>query len=212
MNPWRTTMAKSEFSKPAFQVSREPEGLRISVPVKSERFRTLLNLVWLLVWAAGESAIFWFLLGGFSPAGVTPSASLPLTGLFLAAFTLAGGVVLWRWLWCVGGGETFVVSRNALLATREIWGVGHSRKFDLEKIRSVRAGRLKYRVIYPSWGRMFIGHDESEIVIDCGGRSFAYGKGLEQAEAEELVDLLQEEMGFQFHQKPFPKARSAFLT
>jgi hypothetical protein len=205
-------MDRNETVNSAFRVIRKPEGLCISVPVKAERFRTLLNLVWLLVWGAGEVAIVLFMLGGFSPPGLATAVSLPLAGLFLAAFTAAGGVVLWRGLWCVGGRETFIVSRNALLATREIWGAGHSRKFDLEKIRSVRAGRLKYRVIYPSWGRMFIGHDESEIVIDCGGRTYAYGKGLEEAEAGELVDLLEEEMGFQFHKQLPPKPQPAFLV
>jgi len=204
-------MDRNESATPAFRVIREPGGLRINVPVKAERFRSLLNLVWFLVWAAGEVAIVLFLLGTFHPAGFVPSVPLPLAALFLAAFSVGGGVVLWRWLWSVGGREIFLVARDSLLARREIWGIGRSRTFDLEDIRSVRAARLKYQVIYPSWGRMFIGHDESEIIIDEAGRTYAYGKGLEESEARDLVDLLLEEMGFQFHRQAGPKARSAFL-
>ena len=203
-------MEKNKFAKPVFWVTREPGGLRINVPVKPQRFRTLLNLVWLLLWAGGEVAIVLFLLGGFGAPESVASVPLPLVAAFLAAFTVAGGVVLWRWLWRVGGRESFLVARNALLARREIWGIGRSRSFDLEKTRSLRAGRLKYRVIYPSWGRMFIGNGESEIVIDGAGRAYAYGKGLEEAEARDLVDLLQEEMGFQFHKPPLQMEKTVF--
>lgn len=195
-------MGLNELEKPVFWVTREPGGLRINVPVKPQGFRTLLNLVWLLLWAGAEAAIVLFLLGGFGAPASVVAVPLPVVAAFLAVFTVAGGFVLWRWLWRVGGRESFLVARNALLARREIWGIGRSRSFDLEKTRILKTGRLKYRVIYPSRGRMFIGNGESEIVIGGAGRTYAYGKGLEAAEARDLVDLLQEEMGFQFHQPP----------
>jgi|SRR6185369_11156350 hypothetical protein len=189
-------MDRNESSKPVFWVARESGGLRINVPVQSEQYRTLLNLVWVLVWAAGEVAIVFFILAGLNAPESVP---FPLAGLFLAAFTVAGGVVLWRLLWRVGGRESFLVAREALLARREIWGIGRSRRFDHGKTRSVNAARLKDRVLDSSWGRMFIGQGEGEIVIHHAGRTYAYGKGLEIAEAAALVDLLEEEMDFQFH-------------
>ena len=204
-------MERNECWNPAFWATREPEGLRVTVPVKSERFRSLLNLVWLLVWAGAEVAIVLVLLGALRPPGFVPSDSLPLAGVFLAVFTVGGGFVLWRWLWGMGGRETFFVARDSFSARREIWGIGRSRTFDLEDVRSVRAGRLKYRVIYPSWGRMFIGHDESEIVIDGAGRTYAYGKGLVESVARDLADLLLEEMGFHYHNQLVSKAGSASL-
>jgi len=204
-------MVRNKGSNSAFSATREPGGLRVSLPVKSERFRTLLNLVWLLAWAAGEVAMVLFLWGPWSSRESAPSVPLPMANVFLAVFSIGGGFVLWRWLWGMGGRETFLVSRHSLSARREIWGIGRSRIFDLEDIRSVRAGRLKYRVIYPSWGRMFIGHDESEIVIDSSGRTYAYGKRLEESEARDLADLLLEEMSFHYHNQLVSKARSAIV-
>lgn len=163
-------MDRNNASKPVFRVARGPGGLHIRVPVKSERFRSLINLVWLLVWAGGETALVLLMGGAFGSPGADPPASPPLAGLFLAAFTVAGGVVLWRWLWGKAGSESFLVSGNMLLARREIWGIGRSRKFELEKIRSVKAGPLKYRVIYPSWGRMFIGNEVPRVQPSCRGR------------------------------------------
>ena len=197
-------MDDKELSMPAFSVTRDPAGLRINVPVKTEKFRTLLNLVWLLVWAVGEVVVLTSILGGFGTPEVTPSVALPVSGLFLGALTLAGGVVLWRWLWCMGGQETFLITREALLVRREIWGIGRSRRFAYGKIRSLKASRLSYGLFYPSWGRMFIGHDGSEIVIDYAGLRHSYGKGLEDAEARELAGLLEEEMKLPFPRRSLP--------
>lgn len=198
-------------SNPAFQVVREPAGLSIRVPVKTDRFRSLLNLVWVLIWAAVEGAIVLHLLGAFGPPETPPSFPLPLTGLFLGIFGAAGGLVCWRWVWGLGGREIFRVEADALVARREIWGIGHTRSFDLERLRSLGAGRLNYQVHYPSWGRMFIGHGEGEIVVDHAGRTFAYGKGLEEAEARDLVDLLEDEIAFRRRNPRRLAPRTAFL-
>ncbi len=204
-------MDRTTFSNPAFQVVRETAGLRIRMPVKSDRFRSLLNLVWLLVWATVEGAIILFLLRGSGPSGGTPYLPLPVAGLFLAVFTVAGGVVGWRWMWGLGGEESFLVEQNALLVRREIWGIGHTRKFELGQLRSLKAGRLQYRITYPSWGRMFIGHGDGEIVVDHAGHTFSYGKGLEEAEACDLVDLLEDEIAFRYQKPRLFKERTAFL-
>jgi len=203
-------MNTSERSNPAFRVSREAGGLRICVPVKRDRFRSLLNLVWLLVWTVAEAVLILLISGAFNRSGLFPAVSVPAVGLFLAVFTIAGGVVLWRWLWGMGGRESFEVGREALLARREIWGFGHSRRFELDELRSVTAGRLNYRMIYPHWGRMFIGNDEGQIVIVGAGHTHAYGKGLSEAEAWDLVELLQDEMAVRFQRPRFPMGRTAF--
>lgn len=202
-------MEKNEVSKLPFRVTHEPAGLCIHVPVKSDKVRALLNLVWLLVWAGGEVAIAIIVLRGVRPQDLVSPDSFPLAELFLAAFTVAGGVVLWRYLWCVGGSEVFRVEHDALLVKRGIWRLGHTRAFSYENIERLRAARLKYRLIYPSWGRMFIGHDESEITIVCDGRTYAYGKGLRQNDAADLVDLLKGEISLQLRDPSISKAPSA---
>lgn len=204
-------MDSNEVSSPGFRVAREPGGLRIRVPVRPEKFRTLLNLVWVVIWAVTEVAIILYMLGWTGPLGFSHSGAGPLAAVFLAVFTASGLWVMWRWLWRIGGQESFLVARNALWARREILGIGRTRHFAFGDIRNVRSARLKYRVIFPSWGRMFVGQGGSEIVIDCWGHTAVYGKGLEEGEAADLVALLEEEMGFQFHKPMLPKARTAFL-
>ncbi len=202
-------MGRNEFSSASYRVWREPEGLRIVVRVKPDGFRTLLNLIWILIWAAGEVVILLSLLGVFGPAG--SALPRPLDGLFLTAFSVVGGIVLWRWLWRVGGREVFRIARSGLSARREILGIGRTRSFPVEKLRNVRGSRLKYRILHPTWGRMFIGPADFEIVIAHAGGSCAYGKGLQEGEAVALAGLLKGELGLQVRRHPPVSRHSAFL-
>lgn len=107
--------------------------------------------------------------------------------------------------------ESFLITLESLTARRDIWGIGHSRIYALGSIRSVNAERLKYRVNIHSWWRMFIGHGERQILVDWSGRTYAYGKGLEEVEAGDLVDLLEDEMSYHSHKQQLPTMRSASM-
>jgi hypothetical protein len=81
-----------------------------------------------------------------------------------------------------------------LVAGREILGFGRTRTFPRERLRSIRSRRLEYRVVYPAWGRMFIGNGDGEIMIEADEETHAYGKGLELDEARGLAELLEQEL------------------
>jgi hypothetical protein len=183
-------MEEDEFTHPGLRMLREPGAFSVVLPVKSDRFRRFLHLVWSIVWLAGEGA----LIAGLK--GWLPMPALPKAVLlgFLAAFTAAGLFVIYRLLWYMAGREVFVVRQDGLEVRREIWGLGRTRVFDRSSIRKIRGRRLNYEVIYPSWGRMFIGHGNGEILIERDGEARAYGKGLKEEEARLLGSLLQQEL------------------
>ena len=183
-------MEEDEFTHPGLRMIREPRAFTVVLPVKSDRFRRLLHLVWFVVWLAGEAALILGL------RGMLPVPALPQQVLltFLAVFTAAGVFVLYRLLWYMAGRERYVVRGDRLEVRREIWGLGHTRGFERSSIRRIRGRRLNYEVVYPSWGRMFIGHGNGEILIELDGEAHAYGKGLKEEEARALASLLQQEL------------------
>jgi len=183
-------MEEDEFTHPGLRMIREPQAFKVVLPVKSDRFRRFLHLVWFVVWLAGETALIAGLRGMLS----MPALPQPILLSFLAAFTAAGFFVLYRLLWYLAGRETFVVRGNRLEVRREIWGIGHTRGFERSSIRRIRGRRLNYEVVYPSWGRMFIGHGNGEILIELEGEARAYGKGLKEDEARMLASLLQQQL------------------
>lgn len=182
-------METDEYTHPGLRVFRGPEGFQILLPVKADRFRRLLHLVWLAVGAVVIVGLVAALLG-WEPVPFPPRSVLVT---LLAAFAAGWLFILYRVLWYAAGRERFLVSRDMVRVRREILGLGIARTFRRNDIRNIRAGRFDYRVIYPSWGRMFIGHGEGEILIETPRATHAYGRGLEEDEAHKLASLIREE-------------------
>lgn len=181
---------ENEFTHPGLRMVRDAQGFRILLPVKAQRYRRLLHAVWFLVWMAGEAALVASLLGW----SYLPAPPVPVLVAFLAAFTAAGLFVLYRLLWYWTGRERFSVSNGRLEARREIFGIGRSWTFERGTIRSLRGQPFDYEIVYPSWGRMFIGHGDGEILIEAADGTHAFAKGLEEAEARSLAALLNAEL------------------
>jgi len=182
-------MEHDEYTHPGLRIFRDPEGFQVLLPVKADRFRRLLHLVWVvvgLVVIAGLVAA----VRGWAPVPFPPQSVLVT---MLAAFSAGWLFITYRFLWYAAGRERFIVSRDIIRVRREILGIAVSRSFRRDEIRNIRAGRFDYRVIYPSWGRMFIGHGEGEILIETRRGVHAYGRGLEEDEARKLASLLREE-------------------
>ena len=182
-------MEHDEFTHPGLRMYRNEEGFQILLPVKAERFRRLLHLLWAVV-GLGVEAVLVAAILGWSPVPFPPRPFL--IGL-LIVFTVAWAFNVLRFLWYAVGRERFIVTRDMIRVRREIAGISFPKVFRREQIRNIRAGRFDYRVVYPSWGRMFIGHGEGEILIDTPTRTFAYGRGLEEDEAYKLATLLKDE-------------------
>lgn len=180
-------------------MTRDQGALRVVLPVDAGKYRVFLDVVWLCVWLAAEAALLASVVG----ARIFP---MPRGMLIvpLGLFTAAGGFLAYRWLWYWGGRERFAVEPDRLVVAREIFGVGRVRSFPRERIRDIRARRLHYRLVYPSWGRMFVGTGDGEILIEADGGSAIYGKGLGLSEAERLAELLRSEMkgSAERHQRP----------
>jgi hypothetical protein len=182
-------MEHDEFTHPGIRMFRSEEGFQILLPVKAERFRRLLHLVWAVIGLGVEAALVAALLG-WEPVPFPPR---PALAAMLIGFTAAWAFIVFRFLWYAIGRERFIVSRDMVRVRREILGIGVPRNFRRDEIRNIRAGRFDYRVVYPSWGRMFIGHGEGEILIETARHTYAYGRGLEEDEADKLAILLKDE-------------------
>lgn len=170
-------------------MSRDGGALRVVLPVKAGRYRAFLDFVWFCVWLVAEGALVASIAGLRILPGPRALLIVPL-----ALFTAAGGFLAYRWLWYWGGRERFEVEADRLIVAREIFGIGRVRSFARERVRALRAQRLHYRLVYPSWGRMFVGTGDGEIVIEADGDDAVYGKGLDLAEAERLAELLRWEL------------------
>lgn len=181
---------EKEFTHPGLRLVHDAHGVQVLLPVKTQRYRKLLHAVWFAVWMAGEAALVASLLGWQAIPAPPRAVLIP----FLAIFTVAGLFVLYRLLWYWAGRETFTVTDGRLKVRREFLGIGRTWKFDRGTTRGIRGQQLDYKVVYPSWGREFIGHGDGEIVVDGADGPVHFAKGLEESEARALATLLGDEL------------------
>lgn len=170
-------------------MTRDNGTLSILLPVKPETFRWVVDFIWFSVCVVIEGALVLSLAGLSAVPGPRP-----VLALLALAFFAAGLFLLYRLLWYWTGAERFVISAEGLVIERALLGLRRGRAFPREEIRSIRARRMRYLVIYPSWGRMLIGHGPAEAVVQLESGSHAFGKGLEMEEAERLAELLSAEL------------------
>jgi len=163
-------------------------GLRIEIPTRFDSFVRALLAAWLVFWAAGMAVIALGWLGVIA----APIPPAPIWIAFVLAFTAAGVFVAWHLAWVLWGREVVELKEGVLSISRRIgpWK-GRPRRWAWEGVRDLRVGSFERKVVYPSWGREFVGREDAYLTFNFEGRAHPFGRGLSRAEAEEVLELLR---------------------
>ena len=166
-------------------------GNTIVIPVHYLSYVRVVLGVWLAIWGVIE----FFLAGSFihTLTAAVPASSPSVAGLgaLLAGFTLAGAYMVWRLFWVSRGREVLEFTPERLIVRRRPT-VGASEQFDRSLIQNLHIGSYAGRLIYPSWGRAFLGKEEYFIGFDYKGSHREIARGVRRKDAERVVGLLQE--------------------
>lgn len=181
-------MAKIEPAAPRSIVNDEPEGLRIVIPARQHLFLMLFLAAWLCGWAVGEVTVLDQLLEGQLNE---PGAEL-FAAAWLILWTVGGGFVLYALLWGIAGREVVVLTGQALVLRREIFGIGRSREFDLDHVRDLRFAPAVYNPWDSSAAFQFWGIGGGSLAFDYGARTYRFGAGVDEAEAKFLAGALKQ--------------------
>ncbi|HEX7897500.1 MAG TPA: hypothetical protein VF950_07050, partial [Planctomycetota bacterium] len=173
---------------PSRWVKPTARGLRIVIPATFDPFIRTLLASWLVFWAVAEISVALGWLGVIE-ARIPPA---PVWIAFLAAFTAAGAFLAWHFAWVISGRE-IITSRDGVLSIARGIGrwTGRPRNFPWKDVSDLRMGSYGRRVIYPQWGRLFVGKDDAYLSFTHGGHTHAFARGLKQEEALDLLHLLE---------------------
>jgi len=164
---------------------------RIIIPVRYLGYIRVLLWVWLAVWGVVELALGWNLVSLLRGSGPTaPESTAPEGLLLFFFFTLAGAFLAWRLLWVIRGREILQLSSDRLILRREPQG-GRPVKFNRARIRNLRVGSYAGRLIYPSWGRRFVGKENCFVAFDYEGETWEIARGVARTDADYLVSELR---------------------
>jgi hypothetical protein len=159
-------------SAPRSTVSEDLEGLRISIPAKWS-WALLFPAAWLCAWTVG---------------GITAGLSLFRHFNLFILFWMFGWafgeiVVGYTVLYAIGGREIILVSADTVTCRRQIFRLGVTQSYRASEMRNLRfqpdASSGKTRIA-------------SRIAFDYGDKVFGFGTGLEESEASELINRIQQ--------------------
>lgn len=149
---------------------------------------------------------------------VVPTRRAPFTVLFLGAWLLMAGAMLWdtaprgAWallgwllfwvptsagvlcltLWSLFGQVVVTVSERSIAVRYEILGRGRGRTYDLARVRNLRPGPNPFHP-FQLGGALslgFWGLRRRSLEFDHAGRTVRFGAGLEDDEAHRIADLV----------------------
>lgn len=173
------------FLHPPALPRRNTESATLIIPVSYGGYIPLLLGIWLGLWAVLEAALAWLVIGVHENGMASPGLLLG----FLLLSTAAGAFLAWRLLWVLRGREVLEITPEHLTLRRKPAG-GRPETFERSEIRDLGIGSLRERVIYPSWGRRFVGKGDSFVVFRYRGEIHRLGRGLDYREAQAVVEFL----------------------
>lgn len=180
---------------PRSAISHTFEGPRIEIPARRSWFLIAFLGVWLSGWFLGEAfalgtvlswLLGWQLGGPFSGEDVVSAAPSLFLLFWLAGWTLGGGFALYTLLWNLVGKEVVTLDSQALTHRRQVGRFGLTRRYDVTQVKDLRLAPPQ-RSRRGAHGTPFGGI----IAFDYGSRTVRFAQGIDEAEAKDLIELLQ---------------------
>jgi hypothetical protein len=171
---------------PASRIIITDEGLRLVIPYRRSWFVSGFLGFWISGWAVAEVMVPAQFLKGNAPA---EGASLMVA--WLAVWTVGGLLAIYAWLWQVIGKEIVTVHGQTFTTRRDIGGFGFDKVYDLVQMRNPRVEPAGFHPLDVSAALQLWGIGGGTIAFDYGSRTYRFGTGLDEAEANQAMTAIQ---------------------
>jgi hypothetical protein len=187
-------MARVKVPVARATISESPEGLLITIPAKKNWLVILFLGFWMTGWLFGEGSAIHELLRVHTSSGAPMSANTQVgTNLFmmvwLVGWTAGGGFAALVWLWNLAGVERILLGPSTLATKREILGIGPLNKYELQSVSDLRISASPYN--FNNRMAPFQMMNSGTIAFDYGAKAFRFGMGLDEAEAQQIIEQLK---------------------
>lgn len=162
-------------------------GLSISIPSKKNWFALLFGTAWLGGWYFGfKSASSILLSGETDNIGANGFMTFWLIG-----WTVGGVVIISMLLWGYFGQEQFTSNRGEVYLNKTVFGLGIKKRMETNEIKNIRT-EVANGNLFGSNRWAFWGLGPGKIKFDYGLKTFSFGLGVDDAEADHIVELMKE--------------------
>lgn len=156
------------------------DGLKILIPSKKNWFGLIFGLVWLYFWSQ------FFLNPAFENI-----ENEGFISIWTTMWILGGLFVIILLLWGLFGQELFNSSRNDVVFEKTIFGIGIKKRFEINEIKNFRFEAVNQSMFGGNrWS--FWGLGPGKIKFDYGLKTYSFGLGVDDAEANYIIEILKE--------------------
>ena len=189
---------------PRHTVRRLEESVEIVLPTKKQFFRIAWFGLWFLVWAYMTGSVIYILtfiaiaIFGSPQNGADASAEygiliLPAVFVLLILFALLGmgGFGIYQFLWQLVGKEVVNINNQNMSVSRQVFKWNRTAVYSVKDIQDLRVSILvqSFFGVVRSVQR-FTGKN-GIIAFDYGAKTFRFGIEIDEAEAKQIVGVLQ---------------------
>lgn len=163
-----------------FSYRQTSEGLGIDIPAGKSNIKIAFLSVWLAGWSIGGVFV---IIDLFSANGAWPGKLFSL--FWLAGWAVGMGLVSFSIVWQFIGREVvFVTSGSLVIESRLIYRF-RRRIFPVDQVSDLK--RIERTVLQSRKA----GSDSPTISFDANGKTTKFGRGLDEDNAQEVVNILK---------------------
>jgi len=170
------------------KIEKSFDGLNIIIPSKKNWFGLLFGTAWMGGWFfgfIGASGILFSSESGHS--GIDGFMSFWLIG-----WTVGGIAMTTILLWGYFGKEKFITDRNEILFEKSVFGIGMKNRLEISAIKNFRT-EMSNDSLFGGNRWAFWGLGQGKIKFDYGLKTYSFGLGVDDAEANYIIGLLKEQ-------------------
>lgn len=159
--------------------------LSMSIPSKKNWFVLIFAIFWLFGWFFGlKSVTTDFNIGQNKNVGVDGFLIFWTIG-----WTLGGLSVIFLLFWGFFGREIVIIENGICYLVKSIFTIGLHKKLDANEIKNIRVDKIDTGVFGGNrWG--FWGLGPGKIKLDYGLKTYSFGLGVDEAEANYIAELI----------------------
>lgn len=177
-----------EYLGERVSIDRSRERVSVVISARLSRGKETLLVTWFLAWLACGAYVAW---EAFHMAGGRPRQFLFTFLAFWFYFAVRiGRVVLWR----LKGFELVRIKDGMLTIKNSIFGYGRAREYFIENISKLTAIEIDDRSWKHQFNDSFWVMGGERLSFEHAGRTVTFGKGLSQAEVQQLLPILKADL------------------
>lgn len=180
-------MALVEPGKGRAVIEQDGSGLRVTIPAARDLAGTAFLGLWLIGWAFGEFAVFYFMFVKPPEEPQTVFTQFFLL-VWLAMWTLGGVWALVTFLWAVAGKEIIELNSTTLKHRKQIPIFSRSRDYAVASIANLRPASVPQPTAAEQHNMTTaMNFKDGAIAFDYGRATHRLGADLDEADAKYVI-------------------------